>query len=308
MTPTAVAQEGIRVRAAAGAASYRRPDRLERLLAQVDAQIGALKDELDADPDASSRRVATPGNARREKGPIASPPRIVPPPAIEATKKRNAKGPASRGCQGLHDRSGASHYEDGRRWGWRPAYNAGLVTDAARASLDRTGLRPATTREQLGPMVRHPVGRHGASPDAWPADAGFPRNFEIEEFTTPGSSNIVHLPVLPAYRSRDPYQPHPLGSPAVAAWRIRIGTPAAKELNMDRAATAEFVRCRSPATVVSSALSDHTPTEPRQLTEIVAQVARVLDRRQAVRDGRATDGLDRPAGNRPTALPLSPLS
>lgn len=69
---------------------------------------------------------------------------------------------------------------------------------------------------------------------------------------------------------------------------------------MDRAATAGFVnaiaRNRGQQRFVWSAAAG-----PRQLTEIVAQVARVLDRRQAVRDGRATDGLDRPAetGRRP---------
>jgi len=50
VTLTTVAQDGVRVRAAAGAASYRRRDRLERFLAQADAQVRTLKDELDDDP------------------------------------------------------------------------------------------------------------------------------------------------------------------------------------------------------------------------------------------------------------------
>jgi len=58
VTLNAVAQDGVRVRAAAGAASYRRRDRLERFLAQAEAQVRTLKDELDDDPAGSSRRVA----------------------------------------------------------------------------------------------------------------------------------------------------------------------------------------------------------------------------------------------------------
>ncbi len=58
VTMASVAQDGMRVRAGAGAASYRRRATLERFLAEADAQVAALKAELDDDPAATSRRVA----------------------------------------------------------------------------------------------------------------------------------------------------------------------------------------------------------------------------------------------------------
>lgn len=51
-----VAQDGMRVRASAGAASFRRRSTLERCLEQARDQVQALKDEIEADPDASNQR------------------------------------------------------------------------------------------------------------------------------------------------------------------------------------------------------------------------------------------------------------
>lgn len=58
MTLTSVAHDGVRVRAAAGAASFHRRATIERTLAAAEAQVAALKAELDEDPSATSRRVA----------------------------------------------------------------------------------------------------------------------------------------------------------------------------------------------------------------------------------------------------------
>ena len=58
VTLVRVAHDGIRVRASAGAASFRRRPRLEAALADAEAQVAALKTELDDDPGATTRRVA----------------------------------------------------------------------------------------------------------------------------------------------------------------------------------------------------------------------------------------------------------
>ena len=51
-----VAQDGMRVRAGAGAASFRRRGTLERHLEDARAQVAALKAEIDVDPGALSRK------------------------------------------------------------------------------------------------------------------------------------------------------------------------------------------------------------------------------------------------------------
>ena len=44
---------------------------------------------------------------------------------------------------------------------------------------------------------------------------------------------------------RDPHQPLPGDSPTIAQWRVRMGTPEAKEIYKDRASTAECVNAIS---------------------------------------------------------------
>jgi len=51
-----VAQDGMRVRASAGAAAFRRRSTLEHCLEEARAQDQALKGEIEANPDASNRR------------------------------------------------------------------------------------------------------------------------------------------------------------------------------------------------------------------------------------------------------------
>ena len=51
-----VAQDGMRVRASAGAKSFRRAGRLKRWLAEARAQVQALRQELEDDPGSFDRR------------------------------------------------------------------------------------------------------------------------------------------------------------------------------------------------------------------------------------------------------------
>jgi hypothetical protein len=243
VTLAAVAQDGVRVRAAAGAASYRRRDRLERFLAQAETQVAALKDELDGDPAASSRRVT----AARERAARERAERVrhalAHLPEIEATKKRHAKRgkPVPEARTSTTDpQARVMKMGDG---GWRPAYNAQLATDTASQVIVGLDVTPiGNDQGQLGPMVRQIRRRHGRTPDAWLADAGFLANTEIEEFAASSCGPTLYMPVrTPEDPNRDPYLPLPSDSPAVAAWRTRMSTPTAKEIYKDRAATAECV-------------------------------------------------------------------
>ena len=70
--------------------------------------------------------------------------------------------------------------------GWRPAYNAQLVTDTGSQVIVGLDLTNAgTDHGQLGPMVRQLRTRYGRAPGAWLADAGFLASAEIEEFASP---------------------------------------------------------------------------------------------------------------------------
>ncbi len=68
VTLEVLAQDGLKVRAAAGASSFRRRERLGKLAAAAKARVERLRAELEADPAAGDRRQrAAPERAAREQ-------------------------------------------------------------------------------------------------------------------------------------------------------------------------------------------------------------------------------------------------
>jgi len=239
VTMAAVAQDGMRVRASAGAASYRRRSTLERFLDEAEAQVSALKAELDDDPAATSRRVA----AARERAASERAERVRRAldhlPELEAAKRRAGKPADDARASTSDPEARVMKMADG---GYRPAYNVQLASDTRSQLIVGLEVTAAgTDHGQLGSMVRQLEGRYGRAPDALLADAGFQTIAEIDELSA-ACGTTLYLPIRkPADPSRDPHEPLPDDSPAVAAWRIRMGTDEAKEIYRDRAATAECV-------------------------------------------------------------------
>ena len=237
VTMAVVAQDGMRVRAGAGAASYRRRSTLERFLAEAEAQVATLKAELDDDPAATSRRIA----AARERASTERAERVRRAlehlPELEATKRRAGKAAGEARASTTDPQAKVMKMADG---GYRPAYNVQFAADTKSQVIVGLDVSTAGTDQgQLTPMVRQLRQRYGRDPDALLADAGFLKAAEIDELAC---RTTLYLPVrTPEDPTRDPHQPLPDDSPAVAAWRVRMGTAAAKELYKDRAATAECV-------------------------------------------------------------------
>ena len=237
VTMAAVAQDGMRVRAGAGAASYRRRATLERFLAEAEAQVATLRAELDDDPAATSRRIV----AARERVARERAERVRRAlerlPELEATKRRNGKPPEEARASTTDPEARVMKMADG---GYRPAYNVQFAADTQSQVI--VGLDVATVgsdQGQLTPMVRQLRRRYGRDPDALLADAGFLKTTEIDALAP---DTTLYLPVrTPGGAARRPHQPLPHDSPAVAAWRIRMGTDEAKAIYKDRAATVECV-------------------------------------------------------------------
>ncbi len=227
----------MRVRAGAGAASYRRRSTLERFLAEADAQVTTLKAELDDDPAATSRRVAAAcertATERAERVRKA----LEHLPELEAAKRRAGKGADEARASTTDPEAKVMKMADG---GYRPPYNVQFAADTKSQVIVGLDVSTAGTDQgQLTPMVRQLRQRYGRDPDALLADAGFLKTAEIDELAC---GTTLYLPVRkPEDPTRDPHQPLPADSPAVAAWRIRMGTDEAKEIYKDRAATAECV-------------------------------------------------------------------
>lgn len=140
-----VSQDGMRVRASAKAVSFRRQDKLARLHAQAEAQVQALKQELQEDAGASSRRKqaarerAASDRQQRLAKALDVMKKIKPPKQPKASKRRGKKdddagdgdskpkAPAEPRVSTTDAEARVMKMADG---GFRPAYNVQLAADA----------------------------------------------------------------------------------------------------------------------------------------------------------------------------------
>jgi hypothetical protein len=259
-----VAQDGMRVRAAAGAASFRRRASLERCRAEAAAEIVRLRAELDADPGVVSRRqaaarlraaadrerrvaaaLAVAGQlaAKRQgdqRPPSEDPPRSGDWPAGEAAAKPSPEPRVSTTDAAAR----VMKMPDG---GFRPAFNLGFASDPrsgmiAAVTLDNRG----SDKGQLRPMSERLAVAYGQRPGEHLVDGGFAKLADIEALAAAGV--VVFAPVpKPRVAARDPHAPREGDGPGVVAWRQRMGGEAAKAVYKERAATAECVnaQCRN---------------------------------------------------------------
>lgn len=237
VTMKRVAQDGMRVRAHAGAASFRRKARLQAFHDQARQQVDALKREIADDPDATNRRqqAARQRAAREREQRIAQALNRL--PQMEAIKQAQGK-PTDRARASTTDAEATvMKMADG---GFRPAFNVELATDTASQVI--VGVDVVDTGSDLGqmvPMVEQIEARHGCRPPEMLVDGGFAKHEAIEHLA---SATTVYAPVQhPKDKTRDPYAPRPGDSPTIAAWRERMGTDEAKTIYKERAATAECV-------------------------------------------------------------------
>ena len=243
-----VAQDGVRVRASAGAASFRRKGSLQENLEQARARVRELKAELDADPAQDSRRkIAAQQRARREMQERieAALERL---PQLEAIKRRNG-GKSEARASTTDAEATVMKMADG---GFRPAYNTQFAADCDTQVI--VGVEVSTSGSdmaRLAPMVEQVEQRLGAVAPQWLVDGGFPAHEQIDAVA---DKTEVYAPVPEARAKKDEqgndiaadkHQPKPDDSTAVAKWRQRMATEEAKELYKLRAATAECVNAQA---------------------------------------------------------------
>lgn len=233
-----VAQDGMRVRASAGAASFRRRPTLDQAYQEAQDQVEALRGELEADPAATGRRQ----KSARERAARERAARIKQAldrlPELEAKKKAGEESQAR--CSTTDPEATVMKMADG---GFRPAYNVQFATDVdSQVIVGVEVITAGSDAGQMAPMVEQIRDRTGVVPAAMLVDGGFAQHEAIDAMSAPEVGCTVYAPVP---KPRDPkvdrYAPKPGDSPAVAAWRARMATAAARVIYKDRAATAECV-------------------------------------------------------------------
>ena len=233
-----VAQDGMRVRASAGAASYRRKATLEECLAEAEIQVARLRKELEESPGEGSKRE----RAARERAARERLDRVK--RALERSTELQARKPEKDKekvrVSTTDPEVPVMKMGDG---GFRPAANIQFATDTASQVItghDVTGR--GSDQGEMAPMVEQHHERYDTYPPEILVDGGFTKQEDIDAVSAPDKGCTVYAPVpKPKNKDRDRHEPLPGDSPAVAEWRRRMGTEEAKGIYTERAATAECV-------------------------------------------------------------------
>lgn len=257
-----VAQDGVRVRASAGAASFRREERLTGYLASAHEQVMALKQRVNDDPGIETRR-QTAARARaaqeREARVEAALARL---PELAQIKERRGKQAADARSSTTDVDATVMKMGDG---GFRPAYNIEFGTDTASQIIVGVDVVTAgSDMAQMAPMVKQVIARCGQAPENWLVDGGFPAHDQIDAVAE--QTRVIAPVPKPKARTKsqeaqsaqpngkqpadeavvvDPYQRKPGDSQAVGDWRERMASDEAKVRYKERAATAECVNAQA---------------------------------------------------------------
>ena len=240
-----VAQDGMRVRAAAGASSFRRSKTIEACLEEAKEQVPALQAQSDEDAGAASRRE----QAARQRAAAERVSRLQSAQAelqklqeVNATQpKRRQKDPAEVRASTTDPECRKMKMPDG---GFRPAYNVQFATTTEGGVIVGVDVtNEGTDGSQLPPMLDQIEERFEARPQEGLVDGGFATVEAIDEAERNGTK--IYAPLKEEEKQLDegknPYERKRSDTDATAQWRARMGTEEAKTIYKERASTAEWV-------------------------------------------------------------------
>src|SRR4051794_17286606 len=248
-----IAQDGMRVRASAGAASFHRRATLERLLEEAQAELQELRQKpaANAAPPASAHGAAA-------EDPPAGAPDLSP---REAAAMRHAEGRVERVERALErmpemeakikpggkkearvsttdPQATVMKMADG---GFRPAYNVEYGTTCAGQVVVTVG----SDQGQMPPMLDQIEDRFERRPREVLVDGGFANLGDIERVQSGGKCQVFAPVSKPKKGTVDRHKPKGTDRAGVAEWRKRMGTKRAQEIYKERAATAECVNAQA---------------------------------------------------------------
>jgi transposase len=226
----ALAQDGVRIRANAGAASFRREETLDRHLATAQAVVEELKREVEARSDAGNQRIkaakerAARERSERVKAAQAALAEIKRQRQTREEKRGNGKKPKEPRASTTDPDARVMKMADG---GFRPGYNVQVASVAGEqivVGLDVTNI--GSDRGLMRPMLERSRARTGRLPGRHLVDGGFGSAEDIE--WAHGEGVEVYCPPTQSKHGTDPYLPRRGDGPGVVAWRVRMASEAGK--------------------------------------------------------------------------------
>jgi hypothetical protein len=241
-----VAQDGMRVRASAGKSSFHRRDHLEECLAVAKEQVETLKQLAEEDTAELTRRQ----RAARERAARERLERIE--EAMRQCEELHQQRQASSGRKDREARASTTDpdarvmkFPDG---GYRPGYNVQFATDTESGVILGVEVTNAgNDGGELPPMLDQLKERYERTPNEALVDGDFATKNAIDQADERGCT--VYGPIKAEKKKlakgEDPYARNDGDSDAVAAWRSRMGTEAAKLIYRLRGQTAEWVNAQA---------------------------------------------------------------
>jgi transposase len=244
-----IAQDGVRVRANAGAKSFRRRKTLESELAKAQAVLEGFSKDQDGDDDPDG-----PGGKRRptvqERAALDREARVqaaletlakaeeVREKRLKTNRSAELKAPPLRAST-TDPEARVMKMADG---GFRPAYNLQF------ASLPETGIVIAVSCGAVGsdrglaePMAEAIEAAYGRRAETYLADGGYTAKEDIEAAERAGTR--LYCPAIKSKSGLDPYAPRAGDTPAIANWRERMKSEEGRRI-YQRRARCELVHAR----------------------------------------------------------------
>jgi transposase len=249
-----ISQDGVRVRVGAGAASFRREERLRQLLEEAKRHVEELRRQVEMPAygaKAKAQRAKAAQRRAEEKmqrlqQALAQLPELK--QQQEKAAKRAGKGRCGDKIRAKQPRVSTTDAEARvmkmANGGYNPAVNVQLATDTeSRAIIGVTVTNEGNDSRKLSePMRRQVEQRTGGKVEQHLLDGGYLKMDDIEQAHEQGVG--VFVPPKPARNKKNrghELEPKAGDSAAILAWKQRMRSDEGKEIYKQRAATSETV-------------------------------------------------------------------
>jgi len=241
-----VTLDGRKIPANASKESFHREGTLQRHLDEAEEQLRQLQAQRERGPALTAQQQAARQRAARERQQRLQ-------QAVEQVQQRQRQRQAAKRSDRKPEEARASETDpeatkmkmaDG---GYRPAYNVQTVTAEASGLIVTVAvLAQGSDNGLLRPMLEQVQQQQQVLPAEVLVDSGFADQDDIEQLEK--QKVKVLMPPRDAAKDRkagrDPYARKKRDSATVAAWRARMGTPAAQQRYRRRAPVAEGVHAQ----------------------------------------------------------------
>lgn len=244
-----ISQDGTRVRACAGASSFRRQETLDELLVAAEAHVGGLKRLLD-DPQKSAglsaRQKAARTRAARERVEGIRRAAAALPALKQRQEKLSRKVSKKDKPRKLREPRASTTDAEARpmkmsNGGFNPAVNVQLAVDTQSRAIVGVEVSDRGTDNGLSePMRRQVEQRTGLKVHEQLLDGGYSDKKQIEEAAAEGTE--LYIPPKPPRnkgKRGSGYEPMAGESDVLSDWRERMGSEAGRTIYKERGSTIE---------------------------------------------------------------------